>query len=386
MKYQDPASDILNYSFRVKDASDEYFDNLVFSKIDTAYYGFILRYIKAKDLQKGEAFRGTIQRFNLKGDLIGQNTLPATAPSPAPGGRVQRIEPCIKRVEVSCSNRVDISYSIDHGSLTSYNRYADVSVTCTTNFVYGWCDLGGSGGGGWGDVIPFSTRPDLTDYSASNKGGSTAVNKEPTPSPVVVVDEEWSNNTIINNLKNPCLKAAADKALSPSLNKTYNKLIQDVFGKNDKVNLILVEGDLSQYGALGKTDPPSRSGGVISVTITLDPNLLAKTTQELIAATIIHESFHALDLEEKFHPTTEHFAMFTTFLKNLSTTLKQSFPNLSDDEAIDLILKGVLANEANGDFSTEFTNAMISSANSTRERLVKTYLDFKTSTKGTRCN
>ena len=166
MKYQDPANDILNYSFRVKDASDEYFDNLVFSKIDTAYYGFILRYIKAKDLQEGEAFRGTIQRFNLKGDLIGQNTLPATAPSPAPGGRVQLIEPCIKRVEVSCSNRVDISYSIDHGSLTSYNRYADVSVTCTTNFVYGWCDLGGSGGGGWGDVIFFqigrtspTTRP-----------------------------------------------------------------------------------------------------------------------------------------------------------------------------------------------------------------------------------
>ena len=165
MKYQDPASDILNYSFRVKDASDEYFDNLVFSKIDTAYYGFILRYIKAKDLQEGEAFRGTIQRFNLKGDLIGQNTLPATAPSPAPGGRVQLIEPCIKRVEVSCSNTSDITYTIDHASLT-YTRYADVSVTCTTNFVYGWCDLGGSGGGGWGDVIFFqigrtspTTRP-----------------------------------------------------------------------------------------------------------------------------------------------------------------------------------------------------------------------------------
>ena len=49
---------------------------------------------------------------------------------------------------------------------------------------YGW-----QRGGGWGDVIPFSNRPDLTDYSASNKGGSTAVNKEPTPSPVVVVDD-----------------------------------------------------------------------------------------------------------------------------------------------------------------------------------------------------
>ena len=76
-----------------------------------------------------------------------------------------------------------------------------------SHFVYGWYDIGGTGGGGgWGDVIPFSNRPDLTDYSASNKGGSTAGNKEPTPSPVVVVDDGGAPYTAARQLEKLLIK------------------------------------------------------------------------------------------------------------------------------------------------------------------------------------
>ena len=202
------------------------------------------------------------------------------------------------------------------------------------------------------------------------------------------MDEEWSNNTIINNLKNPCLKAAADKVLSPSLNKTFNKLIQGVFGKNDKVNLILVEGETN--GNLGKTQA-SQDGSIINVTTTLDPNVFVGASQEYIASTIIHEAFHGIRRVYYQNYLMDHFVMFNTSLLDLSASLKAAFPSLSDADATDLILKGILAldlsvNPINGEFSPAVVDQVIGHAGSTRSRIANTVQRFSTTSSGTPCN
>jgi hypothetical protein len=192
-KYFDLEKDIENYSMNLPDSSDEYFENLVFSKIEGTFYGFVLRYTYDSSYIPGNEFRGLIQRFDLEGELIGQHNLPKdteNTTSSSTGGRAKLITQCVVGFETQCTETYTIEYVTDLPCHCTYEKKTLVSTVCTANFIYGWCDDGSSTGSGtssgWGTGLPSGGGG--TTVGGSNSGGGT--------SPVVVVQTARDNRLI----------------------------------------------------------------------------------------------------------------------------------------------------------------------------------------------
>jgi hypothetical protein len=189
--------------------------------------------------------------------------------------------------------------------------------------------------------------------SSNSPGGGSAPGNGGNGTVVIAPDKnqpyfkETCVHCIDNRLKNPCLKKVAEKVLKPTLASTLNRLIQDIFNKNDKVNLILMDDIDSASTKLGETDPPRESNDILSITIHLNPGKLSVGSEELAASTIYHEAFHAivlyLDKDDifKYSPTEHHIAIFTNYLDLLGAALNKAYPALSPRDAKGLILKGM---------------------------------------------
>jgi hypothetical protein len=148
---------------------------------------------------------------------------------------------------------------------------------------------------------------------------------------------------IQNQLTNPCLYGVADHVLSPDLANTYNDLIQDLFNSTETVNWILKEQ--SNISGSAVTDPPTVSGGILSIITTLDPTDLSGKSQEYIASTVYHEGFHAILFYftgTDYTPTEQHYLMMTTYLDLIGVALQEAYPNITLIEAKGLILKEAL--------------------------------------------
>jgi hypothetical protein len=203
-KYVDDENDILNYTFLLADDSPFYFENLVISKLDGWYYGFIHRFIPDETNKNGEPFRGLIQRYNLKRELIGEFKLPFSKQADGNGGRVELVSYCVKSIEIKCTTQYEVS------TATGLVLPGTLSTVCTTDFVYGWCDDGNNTPGGGGFSYGYYGSPVVTtngsnDLSASTKGGVSSSTGS-VPNPIVVVEED-SNWTAFQEqlLQNPAL-------------------------------------------------------------------------------------------------------------------------------------------------------------------------------------
>lgn len=358
-KYEDADSGILNYTFPLSDSASHYFENLVLSQYENGFYGFIYRYIPEDGVSDAESFRGTLQQYDLSERLIGEYTIPFDGVNPA--GRSQLINQCVRSIEQTCVTTYEVETVTDYPCHCQYDRRTQVSSVCTFSFNMGWCDdMISLPPGGGGTYVGIDNGP-----VPGGGGGAGAGVKSPKKKPIVILPDKdyYAGDKCIdcieNQLKNPCLKVVADRVFNPAIASTYNKLIQDVFNKNDKVNLILREDpNLDKefspkpgYVVYGHAGVIQKNGPLLNVLIRLNPSHLNdKLSQEFIGAVIYHETFHALidyfDPNDKVYvPSDDHLAMFTNYLDLLASGLQKAFPNITIRDAQGLILGNVLAYE-----------------------------------------
>ncbi|SKC78975.1 type III secretion system effector protein [Ohtaekwangia koreensis] len=400
-KYENPDSGVLNYTFPLPYESPDYFENMILSKYDDGFYGFIYRYIPDESYIKGESFRGTLQQFDLEENLIGEFSIPFKQDSIYKSGRTQMVNQCVKSIEQNCVTTYKVETVTDYPCHCQYDRKTQLSSVCTFSFNMGMCDdmIAVPPAGGGGTYVATGSGP-----SPKAGGGNTTGTTKPKTKPVVIVVPE--NDLYVgdecvacieNLLKNPCLKMVAKKVLNPALASSYNKLIQDMFNKNDKVNLIIREGDAEDMKipekkmANGWTEPVESHNGIVDVIIELNTeNLNENDSQEYIASVIYHEAFHAIvhyfDKDKWFSentPTDDHVAIFYTYLDLIASGLQKAYPNLTLREAQGLILKGMMAYEKQwGDLF----NKILDKKNFTKEQIDTIVRRYENKTSGTSCD
>jgi hypothetical protein len=401
-KYEDLDSGILNYTFPLPNESPDYFENMVLSKYTDGFYGFIYRYIPDESYIKDESFRGTLQQFDLEENLIGEFSIPFKQDSIYKRGRTQMVNQCVKSIEQNCVTTYKVETVTDYPCHCQYDRKTQLSSVCTFSFNVGMCDdmIAVPPAGGGGTYVAMGNGP---SPKAGGSGGNTTGTIKPKTKPVVIIVPE--NDLYVgdkcvacieNQLKNPCLKIAANKVLNPATASKYNKLIQDIFNKNDKVNLILKEGtaeDIEKKPELnntyGWTEPIELHNGIVDVTIKLHPQNLSNTSQEFIAATVCHEAFHAIvhyfDRDEWFKntPTEDHIAIFSTYLDLVAEGLQSAYPNLNSREAQGLILKGMLDYKKQWG---ELFNIILKKKGFTEGQVDEIKKRYKNGISGTSCN
>lgn len=193
-KYFDLENDNISYSIALNDTSDLYFENLIVSKIGNDFYGFILRYVYSPDHDFGDDFEGTIERYNLDGDLIGTQQIPVAKEINDNSAKTLGLYSCVAGYTVACHNEYQIS--------TATGRPIPETLTtiCVNTAVYGWC---GDNAGpmpspwentGWGTYIPTSgsgtspgsSVPHDNPDQAGNAGGIVPNQRK---NPVVVVPD-----------------------------------------------------------------------------------------------------------------------------------------------------------------------------------------------------
>lgn len=104
---------------------------------------------------------------------------------------------------------------------------------------------------------------------------------------------EIHNSSIIDSLQGfPCAQEIL--AQLPSINAEIVKILDSVFYINDTADLYFkAKTDFTKDSIDGYTDIPSGSASFFRTTIYINPWVMANSTKEYIAATLIHESLHA---------------------------------------------------------------------------------------------
>ena len=140
---------------------------------------------------------------------------------------------------------------------------------------------GGGGTGGGGNTGPQQCNPTPlieNGLPPCPRGNDTGWEFEPVN----------DNQIIIDSLQGyPCAQAIL--TAMPSVNAEVKKILHDVFGVNDEINLIVVPYTFADTTADGET---IRLGGD-NYRMRLNTYMLNNSTKDYIAATIIHEALHA---------------------------------------------------------------------------------------------
>lgn len=331
-KYEDLDSGILNYTFKLPDDSPDYFENLVLSKYDDGFYGFIYRYIPDDIYTNDSEFKGILQQYNLEGILIRELTIPLTTDSLYTGGRTQLINQCVRSVEQTCVTTYEVETVTDYPCHCQYDRRTQVSKVCTFSFNMGWCDdmiaVPPAGGGGT-YIGPSSATP--------RAGGSTNAPK-PVKNPVVVVPK--NDDIIYDKVKSPCLKMVIKKLVNKEMTNDINKAILDIFEAKTDINLYIDE-DVNLGNTPGRTKA-TREFNSLNVTISLNPNL-TNSASEYITSVLYHEAMHAyLNVNTTMIDDLEHHVEiaenYTGWLKD---ALIEIYPKISNRDANALALRGL---------------------------------------------
>jgi len=149
---------------------------------------------------------------------------------------------------------------------------------------------------------------------------------------------------IINNIKDPCLKALVTNLQnSGRLDNAIGKILLNVFGKNDKINLKFTQDDnlksndgKDDYGQTEKV-----SDGVYK--IALNARLLSGFSQERQTLTIMHEILHGYlaydnDVNLNLSIPNQHTKMLNNYIDQMASSLENIFPNLKSTPGLALAL------------------------------------------------
>ena len=314
---------------------------LVLVASEVGYFGYIMQFEPEDMLTFSKNFMtdydGIIRIYDLERTLKSEEYFEEGEQLSDEAGRIKTFTSC------SCS------YQTNNGPATG----VDISYQFSEVWILCICE---NDGGGRATYIPneigtIVSSPGSFSNNGTGSGGgsgqggtgsiSTGNGEELGFDGEVILD-------IINELTDPCLKATSEIVLNESLEDEYNSIIQDAFNVSDEVNLIISDNTPLEANVAGLTDIEESLFGDINVTIALNKVLLGSTTQELIAATIYHEAFHALllffDHDNEFQPTPtdHHIDLFNGYVQALGNALCAAFPSLDSRDAKGLILKGIL--------------------------------------------
>ncbi len=129
---------------------------------------------------------------------------------------------------------------------------------------------------------------------------------------------ESGNFAIIDSLKGyPCAQSILAKL--PTINSEVNKIMHDIFGVTDSINLAFqIETSFTKDSADGITPLPSIpnwNSHIYNQTISLNPWVLKNSSREYILITIFHEAIHAY-INFHYYKYTQSYMDSTTF-KNM---------------------------------------------------------------------
>lgn len=287
------------------------------------------------------------------------------------------------RMDLGCYNEATYHYIDWYQYNGSGWSYLDSELTGVTFEQI--CDGGGSGDAGSG---PTGGGGDGTYFGTG--GGAYEDCGDPVHGCLYEIRDL---PCIINQLITPCLNNTANNVLDQNLTSTFNQLIQSIFNSNDKVNLILKEGALSN--SLGKTSYVDLDNGFIDVSITLDPSKFLGTSQEFLGAVIYHECFHAIVdylSNGNVSEDDQHIALYVNYLNLLADALQTAYPSMQPGDAKGLILNGLLnldggTNPPPGYWKTSLVDKILASSGFTRSQINIIYNRYQvTHTSGTPCN
>lgn len=278
-----------------------------------------------------------------------------------------------------CTTWTSCAYGTD-GS-TGSNTCKTTQI-CTTY----WIEIGDGGGG--------SSTPGSTVGGGGGTAGipsnNPGINGSPCPTPTVSRYNEraaevspcpqpWVPADIINNVTEPCLKKMVDDAISRDCQNQIADFIRQAFKKTADVNLFFLDRPLGTDD--GITQYSTAGSSVINVRITLNssPTSLPRGSKEYIAITILHEAIHAwidMDSKRNVSNSASHEQMTTPAKINLlRDAIKEMYPNMSTQDAIDLAWGGL-----------QFTSGWAALSQADKNRIVQTNFDYSTGVKGKRCN
>ncbi|EHQ25539.1 hypothetical protein [Mucilaginibacter paludis] len=149
---------------------------------------------------------------------------------------------------------------------------------------------------------------------------------------------------IINKVKDPCLHNMVDAILNDNGKGDINALIQHVFGTTSTLNFTITDQVImTNSGDDGEESPLKDSNGaLIGAEIYLNPGTLSNSSQEFIAATILHEGVHAyLDYQGIDIGAPQHELMAKDYLDDMAGDLQTMFPGMSDQIAYSLAWGGL---------------------------------------------
>ena len=178
---------------------------------------------------------------------------------------------------------------------------------------------------------------------------------------------------LINDVNDPCIKNSVNNAISSDCRNEITAFINNAFGTNETYHLYFYDntltGDLADADAKTVTVPLTGLNET-KTSITFNNAQLNGSSKEYIVATILHEAIHAwIDYKwpVQMDNAHQHNMMASTYRFNLMfEALKEMCPNLSDQDAIDLVWGGL------GDTSLFEAKSSIE-----KERITERNKDFK---------
>lgn len=150
--------------------------------------------------------------------------------------------------------------------------------------------------------------------------------------------------TITNIIQNPCIKSQVQATISSNIEFRLNETMQSVFGTNTDFNIQFADdipahlsdpAESAQTDVISTTLAQNTSRRIIlgmDLKITINRTLLANASKEYIAATVIHEVFHAY-LTKSQTILNQHQDMAQNYFNTMKAELIKMFPNLDPAKA-----------------------------------------------------
>lgn len=226
----------------------------------------------------------------------------------------------------------DPNTDVDECTEWSYQTHEQTQWVCD--------EVGNEEDDPWGDCLGNGGTPEscFCDLIGDCNGGGGGY-EEPPPLPEV-----------LNNVDDPCLKSSVNNAIALDCKNEISSFINTVFGNSDQFILDFQDntliGSQATFDAYTVTGPLNNNNlTTLKTTITLNNPQLNDASKEYIAATILHESIHAwIDYLFPSQPANaeQHNLMAASYRFDMMlNALKQMFPGLNSQDAIDLTWGGL---------------------------------------------
>lgn len=149
---------------------------------------------------------------------------------------------------------------------------------------------------------------------------------------------------IVDSLKNKCLKDVLAKLkMDKNLNNKISEIIQNIFNKNDKVNITFKEYTDPSAGP-ARTEVPDRRNGVFNETINLNLAHFNGSSQEFAAIVMVHEVLHAyMNYDNKYYlnQLAQHQDIAERYVYEIKNLILNIYPGMDEKDAYAIILNGL---------------------------------------------